>query len=63
MFVSDAKIKPDGGIIEVEDDDRNWRVVLVSEAKYQGRDIENIRQGKLVIGKDLFRQLTNASQS
>lgn len=25
-----------------------WRVVLVSEAKYQGKDIENIKQGKLV---------------
>lgn len=25
-----------------------WKVVLVSEAKYQGKDIENIRKGKLV---------------
>ena len=62
MFVSDAKIKPDGGIIEVEDDDRNWRVVLVSEAKYQGRDIENIRQGKLV-GKNNNQVLMKAGNA
>ncbi len=48
LFVSNAKIKPDGGIIEVKDDNGNWRVVLVSEAKHQGKDIENIRNGKLV---------------
>ena len=43
-----ARIKPDGGIIEVQDDNGKWRVVLVSEAKHQGKDIENIRAGKLV---------------
>lgn len=48
LFVPNARIKPDGGIIEVLDDNGNWRVVLVSEAKYQGKDIENIRKGKLV---------------
>ena len=48
LFVSSARIKPDGGIIEVKDDNGNWRVVLVSEAKYQGKDIENIKKGKLV---------------
>ena len=35
-------------IIEVKDDHREWRVVLVSEAKHQGKDIENIEKGKLV---------------
>lgn len=48
LFVPNARIKPDGGIIEVLDDSGNWRVVVVSEAKYQGKDIENIRKGKLV---------------
>ncbi len=48
LFVESASIKPDGGIIEVQDDNGNWRVVLVSEAKHQGKDIENIRAGKLV---------------
>ena len=48
LFVPNARIKPDGGIIEVKDDYGRWRVVLVSEAKYQGKDIENIRRGKLV---------------
>lgn len=48
LFVPNARIKPDGGIIEVLDDNGNWRVVVVSEAKYQGKDIENICKGKLV---------------
>lgn len=48
LYLDNARIKPDGGIIEVQDDDGNWRVVLVSEAKHQGKDIENIKAGKLV---------------
>lgn len=48
LFCANAKIKPDGGIIEVLDDNNKWRVVVVSEAKYQGKDIENIKKGKLV---------------
>ena len=48
LFVPNARIKPDGGLIEVRDDEGNWRIVVVSEAKYQGKDIENIKQGKLV---------------
>lgn len=48
LFVSNSSIKPDGGIIEVKDDNDNWRIVLVSEAKHQGKDIENIQKGKLV---------------
>lgn len=48
LFVSNASIKPDGGLIEVQDDYGNWRVVLVSEAKHQGKDIENIQKGILV---------------
>ena len=48
LFVSNASIKPDGGIVEVKDDDGNWRVILVSEAKHQGKDVDNIRKGILV---------------
>ena len=48
LFVKNSRIKPDGGIIEVKDDNGNWRVILVSEAKHQGKDIENIRNGTLV---------------
>lgn len=48
LFVENASIIPDGGIIEVKDDQGNWRVVLVSEAKHQGKDIENIKKGELV---------------
>lgn len=48
LFLSNASIKPDGGLIEVKDDCGNWRIVLVTEAKHQGKDIENIKAGKLV---------------
>lgn len=48
LFLQDSSIKPDGGIIEVKDDSGRWRIVLVSEAKHQGKDIENIGSGKLV---------------
>ena len=48
LFVENASIIPDGGIIEVQDDNNKWRVVLVSEAKHQGKDIENIEKGELV---------------
>jgi type II restriction enzyme len=52
LFVSNSSIIPDGGIIEVKDDNGNWRIVLVSEAKNQGKDIENIKAGKLVGAKN-----------
>ncbi len=51
LFVENASIIPDGGIIEVMDDSGNWRVILVSEAKRQGKDIENIGKG-LLVGKN-----------
>ena len=52
LFVPNSSIIPDGGIVEVKDDNGEWRVVLVSEAKHQGKDIENIRAGNLVGKKD-----------
>ncbi|MGP1391867.1 MAG: EcoRI family type II restriction endonuclease [Vibrio diabolicus] len=48
LYVPNASIKPDGGVIEVEDKKGQWRIVLVSEAKHQGKDIENIKKGVLV---------------
>ena len=57
-----ASIRPDGGIIEVKDDKGNWRVVLVSEAKHQGKDIENIQAGKLV-GKQSNQDLMIAGNA
>lgn len=45
LYVLDSNIKPDGGLIEVQDDNGTWRVLLVSEAKHQGKDIENIQNG------------------
>ncbi len=51
IFVEKAEIRPDGGIIEVKDNDGKWRIVLVCEAKYQGKDIENISKG-ILVGKN-----------
>ena len=62
LFVENSSIKPDGGIIEVKDDNGNWRVVLVSEAKHQGKDIENIQKGKLV-GKNNNQDLMAAGNA
>ena len=62
LFVESASIRPDGGLIEVQDDNDNWRVVLVSEAKHQGKDIENIRAGKLV-GKKNNQDLKAAGKA
>lgn len=51
IFIAKASIKPDGGIIEVKDKNEKWRIVLVCEAKHQGKDIENIRKG-ILVGKN-----------
>ena len=62
LFVKNSHIIPDGGIIEVKDDNGNWRVVLVSEAKHQGKDIENIKKGQLV-GKNNDQDLMVAGNA
>ncbi|HQN72149.1 MAG TPA: EcoRI family type II restriction endonuclease [bacterium] len=62
LFVSNSSIIPDGGIIEVKDDNDNWRIVLVSEAKHQGKDIENIKKGNLV-GKNNNQDLMAAGNA
>lgn len=62
LFVENAEIRPDGGVIEVLDDYGRWRVILVSEAKQQGKDITNIRQGKLV-GKNNDQDLMAAGNA
>lgn len=62
LFVSNSSIIPDGGIIEVKDDNGEWRVILVSEAKHQGKDIENILAGKLV-GKNNNQDLMAAGNA
>ena len=62
LFVDNSSIRPDGGIIEVEDDNKNWRIVLVTEAKHQGNDVENIRSGNLV-GKDNNQDLMVAGNA
>ncbi len=51
IFVTKGQIRPDGGIIEVKDKDGKWRIILVCEAKHQGKDIENISKG-LLVGKN-----------
>ncbi len=62
LFVSNSSIIPDGGIIEVKDDSGNWRILLVTEAKHQGKDIENIQKGNLV-GKDNNQDLMAAGNA
>lgn len=62
LFVSNASIKPDGGIVEVKDDSGEWRVILVSEAKHQGKDVENIALGVLV-GKNVNQDLMAAGNA
>ena len=67
-----ARIIPDGGLIEVKDDNGNWRVVVVSEAKHQGKDIENIQksvkkkkkknQDTMVAGNAIERAHKNISE-
>lgn len=62
LFTQNASIIPDSGIIEVKDDSGSWRVVLVTEAKHQGKDIENIKSGKLV-GKNNDQDLMAAGNA
>ena len=45
LFVGNSSIRPDGGLIEVLDNNREWRVVLVGESKHQGNDVEKILAG------------------
>lgn len=61
-FLEKAKIIPDGGLIEVKDDTGNWRVVVVSEAKYQGKDIDNIKAG-IKVGKHKDQDLMAAGNA
>lgn len=62
LFVENSSIIPDGGIIEVKDDEGAWRVVLVSEAKHQGKDIENITKG-ILVGKNNEQDLMAAGNA
>ena len=62
LIISRAGIKPDGGLIEVLDDNNNWRIILVSEAKYQGKDIENVRKG-IKVGKKKNQDLMAAGNA
>lgn len=62
LFVESASIRPEGGLIEVQDDDGNWHVVLVSEAKHQGKDIENIKAG-ILVGKKNNQDLMAAGNA
>lgn len=62
IFIEKASIKPDGGIIEVKDKDNNWRIVLVCEAKHQGKDIDNISKG-ILVGKNNNQELMVAGNA
>lgn len=62
LFLKSANIIPDGGIIEVKDDDEKWHVVVVSEAKFQGKDIDNIKAG-IKVGKNSDQDLMAAGNA
>lgn len=62
LFVEKAEIRPDGGIIEAKDEDGKWRIVLVCEAKHQGKDIENISKG-ILVGKNKDQELMVAGNA
>lgn len=62
LFVPESRIKPDGGLVEVKDDNGIWRIVLVSEAKHQGKAIENIKAGVLA-GKNADQDLMVAGNA
>ena len=62
LFVSKSSIKPDGGVIEVKDKKSRWRIVLVSEAKHQGKDIENISKG-ILVGKNKDQDIMGAGNA
>lgn len=62
IFVKKASIRPDGGIIEVKDNNDKWRIILVCEAKHQGKDIQNIRKG-ILVGKNKDQELMVAGNA
>jgi len=62
LFVKKSNIQPDGGIIEVEDKFGNYRVVLVSESKHQGNDVEKIQKG-IKQGKNKDKDLMSAGNA
>lgn len=62
LFVLNSSIKPDGGIVEVKDDNGVWRIVLVTEAKHQGKDVENIKKG-ILVGKGNNQDLMAAGNA
>ena len=62
LFVDMSRIQPDGGIIEVKDKSGNYRVVLVSESKHQGNDIEKISAG-IKQGKKKDKDLMTAGNA
>lgn len=62
LFVEDARIIPDGGMVEVLDDNNKWRIILVSEAKHQGNDIENIQKG-ILVGKNKDQDIMMAGNA
>lgn len=62
LFVEKSEIKPDGGIIEILDKSQKWRVLLVSEAKFQGKDVENIKAG-ILVGKNKNQELMVAGNA
>ncbi len=62
LILDNPSLSPDGGVIEVCDDNGQWRILTISEAKYQGKDIDNIKAGKKV-GKNKDQDLMAAGNA
>ena len=62
LFVREAAIKPDGGVLEVLDHSGRYRVILVSESKHQGNDVQKIRAG-IKQGKRKDQDIMNAGNA
>ncbi len=62
LFVQNARIQPDGGIVEVKGRLGKFRAILVSEAKHQGNDVERIRSG-IKRGKNKDQDLMTAGNA
>ena len=46
LFNKKANVRPDGGILQVQDASGNWRTLLISEVKHQGNDVKSLMEGE-----------------
>lgn len=62
LFVKKSRISPDGGVVEVIDKNGGRRIILVSESKHQGNDVQKIQEG-IKQGKNKDKDLMTAGNA